>query len=271
MKPSATDLRDPQPGVPVLPLAQIAEPTDAFERRTPHEHTRRIEHHVVDEETLEHPPRRLLSRVNDALALHLFVARVGVTADERDLRMPAQVRDLTLDLVRQPRVVRVEERHERSGGHSDAGVASTRGPDSRRTDIGHAAICIRSSDGRRFVGRAVVDDDDVERRIRLCENALDGPAQEPAVVVRRDDDAHDSRRVVCFHGGASATSLVIVNADPRTNARDSARGSRSRTWACQSMVPTTFSASCETVSFPMTIRGRHMSSSESAIARPRAC
>jgi hypothetical protein len=33
------------------------------------------------------------------------------------------------------------------------------------------------------------------------------------------------------------------------------------------MVPTTFSASCETVSFPITIRGRHMSSSESTIAR----
>ena len=81
--------RDPQPGIPVLPLAQIAEPADAFEHGTPHEHTRRIEHHVVDEETLEHPPRRILGRVNDALALHLFVAGVGVTADERDLRMPA--------------------------------------------------------------------------------------------------------------------------------------------------------------------------------------
>src|SRR5262245_49410203 len=105
----ATARGDAQPRIPVLPLGEVAEPTDGFELRSAHKDTCRIQHHVAHDESIEYPPGRRFRGMHDALDLHALVTRIRMTAHERDLRMCPEVRDLAFDLVGEPDVVRIEE------------------------------------------------------------------------------------------------------------------------------------------------------------------
>ena len=78
---------DAQPGVPVLPPVQVAEPADGLERPPAGNDAGRVEDHVAHEEGFEHVDAGAARGVDDALWLQCLVARVGVRAHQRELRV----------------------------------------------------------------------------------------------------------------------------------------------------------------------------------------
>ena len=100
----------------------------------------------------------------------------------------AKRRELQLELVVPPHVVRVEEREQFSAREADPAVEGGCHAERRLRDITHTRTeCLRDLGGR--VGRAVVHHDHLEGRARLPEHALDRLRQELLAVPDRNDDA----------------------------------------------------------------------------------
>ena len=102
-------------------------------------------------------------------------------------RKAAEIGDLALELSRQPHIVGVEEGDEVSARPGDAFVPRT----------ARAAVALSyeydpirplRDPQRRIVGRAVVDDDDLEFPVALCEHRGQGRSDGAAGVERRNDD-----------------------------------------------------------------------------------
>jgi dTDP-4-dehydrorhamnose reductase len=119
---------------------------------------------------------------------------------------------LALELGRHPTVVAVEERKEVSSrgsrpaisGSSNAGVGL---PDRQDSVSERFEYC------RGVIRGPVIDDDHLERRLRLPERALDGFGQEAGLVVGGDHDrhgraaGHPSERATC-RGGRGPTGIL---------------------------------------------------------------
>ena len=124
-------------------------------------------------------------------AVELLVGRVR-EAGARALREGG---DLALDLLRQPEVVVVEQRDElapREGERllATPGGALRVGVVDEPHDVRVAADVVLD-DGRRIVGRAVVDDDVLERAVGLPERRLDRLGDQLGPVPRRREDADE--------------------------------------------------------------------------------
>ena len=121
------------------------------------------------------------------LALERPVVRVGHV----DLGMSLQNRHLSLELLLEDQVVRVEKLDVLAGGEAEPGVARPRAeaialeviPESR------IALARRPRDRGRVVGGPVVHNEALPVRIGLPEDALQRLREEPPRVERRDDDA----------------------------------------------------------------------------------
>src|SRR6185436_18818886 len=123
-------------------------------------------------------------------------------------------------------VVGVEERDQRRLAELDAAVA--RG---RRTALGlaHDRGAEPLGDRRAVVGRAVVDDDDFVRRLRLLLQRLQRERQERGGIVRRDHD----RDVVAAH----ARFPRILARTPWTISRMYRKSDQCTTWHVHDAVP----------------------------------
>src|SRR5581483_3022295 len=107
----------------------------------------------------------------------------------RDLGVLEQVADLDGELVREDDVVRVDERDELALRDLDPRVSRRRRAAVLLPEIADLGKGLR--DLAAAVGRAVVDDDHLERLVLKGEDALERLAQERLRVVDRDDDADE--------------------------------------------------------------------------------
>src|SRR5205085_4940237 len=107
--------------------------------------------------------------------------------------------DLQLEFARIDQVVAVEMLNELAGGNESCGFARSARPavlNSQRPDLGmFARECFDRT--RRVVSGTVVDDDDLDRTMRLREHAVDGVDQHRGAVVdgndRRDEAGHGAQ------------------------------------------------------------------------------
>jgi hypothetical protein len=144
----------------------------------------------------------------------VYIHDLHVAVDETDLGPGDEDRDLTAELVERPRVVAVEDRDELAlrlpertiHGTDEAAVLLVDDPYTR---VVAEAVVQNSSC---VVGRAVVDDDDVEelRRVILRKRAVEGLADEALVVMRGDDAGH--RREGTGHRPCDRTHAARVEA-----------------------------------------------------------
>jgi len=125
------------------------------------------------------------------------VDRRHVGPDHADLGMRPQHLDLRLDLPREKRVVRIEQCDELAAHVGEAEVPRRRDPTVPLVNVAHRPA-ITLDDGAGVVGRAVVDDDDLDVGIALRERALDRGADDSRPVVSGDDHAHQSRDARSF-------------------------------------------------------------------------
>jgi hypothetical protein len=126
----------------------------------------------------------------DAAAVLVDHLLVGV--DEATSGRACSTRRLAAQLVRAPRVVGVEDGDEVARALLDPAGGGGDQPCVALTYDAHA-VRVPCQDVRRRVGRAVVDDDDLQPvgRVLLRERAVDRLGDEPLVVVRADDDTHE--------------------------------------------------------------------------------
>lgn len=106
---------------------------------------------------------------------------------------------LVLELLGQEAVVGVEKREVVTACLRDRGVARGSGA-AALLPRDQDPVAVRFRDGARVVFRAVVDDDDLERPMRLGEGALDRLGEVGPGVVRGDQDADQ------FRGGRGRVS-----------------------------------------------------------------
>ncbi len=196
---AAVAFREPQQQVHVLPSPQgLVEPADREERAAPH---------AQGGGRLEQPP------VEHALAEVVAVDEVGVPPDLPPFDPPVPEPDL-LERVDEDvdRRVRAEVFHHRADLPGEVGVVAVEEADDlppRRRDPAvpgpvPALVPAEPDDDdpgvldpleqrRRPVGRAVVDDHQLEVGELLVEHAPDGALERARAVVRRQDDRHDRR------------------------------------------------------------------------------
>ena len=99
--------------------------------------------------------------------------------------------NLTFEFLRLPDVIRIEERDERCAGFTNASVSSR----PRKAEVLHRdvtnpsiAVCLPFHPAGGAVGRAVVDDDELEIANRLCKHRFNSVRKERLAVVGGDDD-----------------------------------------------------------------------------------
>src|SRR5205085_10980505 len=186
------------------------------------------------------PPERLARPASVAVvrrerrsrrAVELLVGRVR----EAGARALHEGGDLALDLLRQPEVVVVEQRDELAprqrerllpapGGALRVGVAD-------ETHDVRVAADVVLDDGRRVVGRAVVDDDELERAVGLPKRRLDRLGEQLGPVPRRHEDADE--RLHCLRAettscGASRPTWSTVSGVSDVAARSRSSSARLR-------------------------------------------
>src|SRR4051794_41020614 len=99
-------------------------------------------------------------------------------------------------MIRTPEVVGVEEGHELSARETQPVVARGAALGVLLPDVAEAIapiILVTFDDGRRVVGRAVVNDYDLDLRARLRERGLNRQRQVARAVVGRNDYARERR------------------------------------------------------------------------------
>jgi len=118
--------------------------------------------------------------------------------------MSLEERDLACDLVWKPAVIRIEERDQLAPSTPDALVSRRPRTLVLLEHVLDATLDERRHRGCRVVGRSVVDHDDLDERIVLVQDALEGLGEVLRVVVRRDDDADQrpTRHIVARLRGA---------------------------------------------------------------------
>ena len=184
---------DPKPQVPVAAAAEgLVEEPHPLETSAPHHHRGR-EDGVSQKQPLEELPAEC-SRIRPARygrpdGLPCQGPPVGM--DEARLLIGFEQRDLAGKLLRVPPVVGIEKGDVLAVGFLNGPVA--RGA---KTPVGvlhiKDALSEAGGDGRSVIGGAVVDDDDLDVRVGLGEDAFDGLGEIPTVVVA-GNDGRDSR------------------------------------------------------------------------------
>ena len=126
------------------------------------------------------------------------VPQQRATVDHGDVGAHVEESDLLLQLVGFPGVVRIEEADVLAVGVREPEIARrahAAGLVARMLDVADAVgktLRVVARDLRAAIRRAVVDEDDLPRRVRLCPHAVDGFG-EKAFLVEKDHDARDER------------------------------------------------------------------------------
>jgi len=132
-----------------------------------------------------------------------------------------EARDLSFQLGRQPPVVGVKECDELAVAGVDAPVPRRGRAGVVLPDVCHLCILEEGLDLRpRVVRGAVIDDDDLDARIRLVERALDGLRDESLGVVRRNDHTDQWLRghdpLPSLPGASPRTAHSVDHEPPQT-------------------------------------------------------
>ncbi len=186
-----------QPEVPVLERGQpLVESARHVEDGSPDERRDRGNEIAVDqlgkEPAVEHasPVAEALRCPRPGPGRHRLDEHVAVGPPH--VRLALEHRDLLGELRRRQDVVGIEERDVGAARGGEPRVAGGRqAPIGLPEDADPAAVA--PQDGRRVVGRAVVDHDDVDGVERLRERAVDRLGEKSRVVERGDDEAHAHR------------------------------------------------------------------------------
>ena len=127
----------------------------------------------------------MLASEKSALAVHQH----AIAVDHTDLGVCREHARVALQCIRPQAIVAVEKYDGFAGARLEAPAA--RRHDARVRLREHAQPCVfdRARTGQRGIGRAVVDDDDLEIRHRLRQRAADGIAYVALAAVSRDDDS----------------------------------------------------------------------------------
>jgi hypothetical protein len=129
--------------------------------------------------------------------LAVGVDNPNVPVDEHDVRVGVEHRNFARELLGKPRIVRVEERDVLAARFADRSVPRAGAPAVVLVEVAQP-VSVRGQSFLGVVGRAVVDDEQLDVRIRLREDALHRFADVGRAVVRRDrgrDARHRQRRV----------------------------------------------------------------------------
>src|ERR1043166_6373246 len=121
-----------------------------------------------------------------------MIIEIGQAVDDDCLRIgnARKTFDLLLELDWQPLVVAVEEGYPSTALGAHAIVARPRSAEvTRKTKKTDARIAERGSHGLRIVGRAVVNNDQLEVGEGLSDDALDGAAEKVRPVIYGNDNA----------------------------------------------------------------------------------
>ena len=139
---------------------------------------------AVDENPLAEIARGRLAVVRSIWPIAAVDDEQVAAAEDRAVAVGREGAELPLQLVRAPEIIRIEERHPCSGCGIDAAIA--RGGGSASLGLPqHAQAGIGQVHG---LGGAIVDNDNLVRRKRLRERALDrGGGLRRAVTGRNDD------------------------------------------------------------------------------------
>ena len=121
--------------------------------------------------------------------------------------MAAQLLDPELQRPRQQPVVGVEEDEQLAVALADAGVAGGREAEVLLADAADAGEAL--GDSARVVGRAVVDDDDLDLGVGLREDALDRLVEVAGLAEAGDDD-RDQRRPTRRRGSRSSAGGPLI-------------------------------------------------------------
>ena len=194
--------RDAQPQVPVLDveLAALVEAADGGEHVRAHHYRQRVDVDRAMKQIAEYAARRLDGGVEGRRVGRLLDGRQRRGADERrgmeksGLGIAIEIRNLPLQLPRQPHIVGVEEREQAAGRPPDPGVARARRPGVLLLDVLDAAAELCHAH-LRVVGRSIVDDDHFAGAPGLREYGLQRGGNRVARVERRDDDGDVGHRL----------------------------------------------------------------------------
>ena len=119
----------------------------------------------------------------------MLVGDVDLASERADLRLVGEERcDEAIDERCRERHVGVDEHEDRPRCPAGADVAGRPRPAMDHLDHLDARV---SGDGRGAVPRSVVNDDHLDRCVRLCRQACKAAADEGRLVVRGDHDRHE--------------------------------------------------------------------------------
>ena len=129
----------------------------------------------------------LLDRAGQRKAPHLRAGEVGAGLLQRGEQL--------LERARGEQVVAVDEHEELTAHLTEGGVARRPGPNIRLTDEAETSVGVHPPlrDRTRAVGRAVIDEDALERRIGLGGDGCEALVEELADVEERNDRADERR------------------------------------------------------------------------------
>jgi len=207
-----------------LVLVEVAEPlveaTHLFGHGPAHEHAARAgRDSTVADERGQRPGRRmqdagLNTEVRHEIASHVLrLVRPAVPplcrgVDQPRLGVRVERRDLHLELVRQPDVIRVEERDQLTARGGDCEVARRAVPAVLTAWVREQpdTTGVRAGEPPRGVGagvrRAVVDEQQLPVLVRLRDHALDRLGEVRLAVLEGDDDGDARRGRVAGRGSA---------------------------------------------------------------------
>src|SRR5439155_18917756 len=187
--PSQAAGRQPQPQVPVLAaLEALVEPADGLDERAADEPGARGDEVPLDQvrEDVALAPRPAGERQGPPALVDVPPPAVG----DPDLGSRIEHVDLPGEGRREEPVVVVQENDVRALRGAQPDVARGAGSPVLLPEVPDP-LAKAGRHGGRAVGRSVVDDRDLDRRMRLPERALDRLADEASAVVRGDDHAHE--------------------------------------------------------------------------------
>ena len=190
-KPAARE-RDPQIQVGVLadldvlgPRADAVEQAPSVDRRDSADriHVQEAQQRIV--RNAKRPPPELVAPP-PARVDHLRARMDDVDVDARDER-----RELVGHHGRQPQVVGVEPRDDIARRDGERGVQRRADASMRRRDHPQPLVADGAQDVAGVVRGPVIDDDELERTVRLAEHARDGFRHERRAVPRRHEHRHE--------------------------------------------------------------------------------
>src|SRR5258707_1154551 len=116
-----------------------------------------------------------------------MVERLNAAVDHAEGGIECKAGGVAFELPRSPDVIRIEKGDVLAARGGDPGIPGGAGAEVLLADD-NDSMAVAVQNLRRVVGRAVVDDDDLESGTGLRQRTVDRVAKKATVVVRRDDD-----------------------------------------------------------------------------------